>query len=108
MRKAVPKPDARLTAEERHERGEARWQEVREGLDSFDRRVLEMFGEDLKPAEQARRLGVDVSKIYEARREIVARIRALPAEDDDERSDAADPYLRDGPDDTDGDDEVVQ
>jgi hypothetical protein len=98
MRRAVSRPDARIRAQEQGSAGDRRRQAVREALDPFAQRVLDLFGEDLTPAEQARRLQVDVKKVYEARRTIAERIRALPDtgfDDDDETGDA---YQRDEPD----------
>jgi DNA-directed RNA polymerase specialized sigma24 family protein len=88
IRPWVPGPDARLRAREQQARREARTQAVREGLDDFTKEVLDLFGEDLTPAEQARKLNVNVKKVYEARRRIAERVRALPAENLDEDDEA--------------------
>ncbi|MDP9000392.1 MAG: hypothetical protein M3O46_09800 [Myxococcota bacterium] len=96
MRRTVPRPDARLSAQERLARGEGRKRKIRASLAPFEQQVFDLFGEGLTAAEQARRLGVEVSKIYEARRHIAEQIRGLPDEEIDESDDAADAYLRDG------------
>jgi hypothetical protein len=80
MRRAADRPDAPILAQQAHARGQDRWHRVRGGLDGFAQTVLDLFGEGLAPREQAARLGVDVSRIYEARRRIAERIRALPVE----------------------------
>jgi hypothetical protein len=95
-RRAVPRPDARIRAQEQQTRGEERERKVREGLDAFCNRVFDLFGEELTPAEQALKLGVNVRKIYEARRRIAERIRALSAEDAEEGSEGTDADMRDG------------
>jgi DNA-directed RNA polymerase specialized sigma24 family protein len=96
MRRGAPRPDAAILERQRLDRGEERRLEVRAGLDAFACGVLDLFGEDLTPAEQAAKLGVDVRKIYEARRRIAERIRALPTEESGEGDGAADADLRDG------------
>jgi hypothetical protein len=98
MRRTVPRPDARIGEQERDRKGESRRRAVRESLNPFAQQVLDLFGEDLTPAEQAHRLGVNVSKIYEARRAIAERIRALPDEGFDGSDDTRDADLRDGDD----------
>jgi DNA-directed RNA polymerase specialized sigma24 family protein len=99
MRRDVPRPDAALRAQQKRERGLERERQVRKGLDAFAQKVLDLFGEGLTPSEQALRLGEDVGKVYEARRRIAERIRALPVErDDDDLADAALHDRNDGPD----------
>jgi DNA-directed RNA polymerase specialized sigma24 family protein len=93
MRPEAPQPDTRMFALQRLQRGEARMRAVGQGLDEFARTVLSLFGEDQSPAAQALRLGVPVSRVYEARRRIAERIRSLPANDDD---DAPDGHRADG------------
>lgn len=88
MPQALPRPDERIHAGERLARGQKRYEEVRRGLSPFDRSVLDLYGEDLTPAEQAQRLNVLVPKIYEARRNIAERIRGLPDEAPDADSNA--------------------
>jgi hypothetical protein len=65
---------------------------------------------DFPPVKEKESLQVDVSKVYEARRAIAQRIRALPDEGFDEGEDARDAYLPDGKDDPEdsAEDEVSQ
>jgi DNA-directed RNA polymerase specialized sigma24 family protein len=106
MHREVPRPDAALRARQKRGRGLERERRVREGLDPFAQRVLDLFGDGLTPGEQALRLEEDVGKVYAARRRIAERIRALPAEPDDD-IDLADAALQDRDDapDRDGEEE---
>jgi len=105
LRPPALRTDGRIRAQEEQARGEQRLQEVRASLDPFKQQVLDLYGQGLSPAEQAERLGVGERRVYEARRKIAERVRALPVEDD-ARGDPEDlSFLRD--DDDTGEDEVV-